>query len=237
MAKKLVCLQAGHQNARQNCWEALRGGTGAPGEAEFTVAMRDKVSEILQTKGIAVQLVDATFNCKDDVGKDFDLFLAIHYDADIYRINGQSVGGGFIDTPHPANDAAHEQSTKIANAMKSEYFKGTGIVEHSERSNANTRYYYMWNVLSAKTPCVIIECGVGKNAGDASILSNKDRVATAIAKGICKGLGVQWEEVPTPPEDVDYKKVVSEIRGYVFKTGSVYTRMTEIGKIYKRYKI
>lgn len=192
--KPFVCLQAGHQNARNNCEPALRGGTGAPGEAEFTVRVRDRLSQILQERGFAVQLVDATFNCNPERSKDFDLFLAIHYDADIY-----GTGGGFVDIPEPSTDHATKESKRIRDAIASEYFRHSGIKEVN-RSNANTRYYYMWRVLSAKTPCVIIECGVGKDEHDSVILSDTDRVANAIARGICKAFNLPFDK-PAPKPD------------------------------------
>jgi N-acetylmuramoyl-L-alanine amidase len=192
--KPLICLQAGHENAKNNCVQALRGGTGAPGEAEFTVRIRNRLSQILQEKGFAVQLVDATFNCNPERGKDFSLFLAIHYDADIY-----GTGGGFVDIPEPSTDLATKESKRIRDAIAGEYFKHSGIKEIN-RSNANTRYYYMWKELSAKTPCVIIECGVGKDEHDSVILADTDRVANAIARGICKAFNMPFDTpAPTPP--------------------------------------
>jgi len=198
---KLICLQAGHQNAKNNCDPALRKGTGALGEVEFTIRIRDRLSQILISKGFQVQLVDATFNCDpkaDD--KDYALFLAIHYDADIY-----GAGGGFVDFPEPSTDNATAESQRIKKAIEEEYFKHSGIVNHPERSNANTRYYYMWKFLSGPTPCNIIECGVGKDAHDSVILADTDRVCNAIARGICKAFSVPFDQTaPIPPVE-DYK--------------------------------
>jgi N-acetylmuramoyl-L-alanine amidase len=185
--KKFICLQAGHENAKNNCNPLLRSGTGAPGEAEFTVRVRNRLSQILIEKGFMVQLVDATFNCSQDRLKDFDLFLAIHYDA---YINGSI--GGFVDYPDPSFDAVNTESKRIAHSISSEYFKHSGIQEVN-RSNANTKKYYMWRALSDKTPCVIIECGVGQNPHDKVILTDTERIATAIARGICKAFNVNFD--------------------------------------------
>ena len=199
--KRFINLQAGHQHAKNNCDPALKGGTGAPGEAEFTVRVRDRLSQILLSKknadgsdAFTIQLVDATFNCNPEAPKqDYSLFLAIHYDADVY-----GKGGGFTDFPEPSTDFATKESQRIAKAIASEYFKHSGIEEIS-RSNANTRYYYMWKFLSANTPCVIIECGVGQNAHDKVILADTERVATAIARGICAAFGVAYDALPPQP--------------------------------------
>lgn len=195
----MICLQAGHQNAKNNCDVGLRSGTGAPGEAEFTVRVRDALSKILISKGFQIQLVDATFNCDPNVGKrDYDLFLTIHYDADVY-----GKGGGFTDFPEPNTDFSTKESQRISKEIASEYFKHSGI-EQISRSNANTRYYYMWKFLSAKTPCVIIEAGVGQNAHDKVILTDTNRVANAMARGICKAFKIQFDAPPPPV--VDFKK-------------------------------
>lgn len=206
---KLIALQAGHENAKNNCDPALRDGTGAPGEVEFTVRIRNKVKDILLSKAgpdgkpaFQIQLVDATFNCNPERTKDFALFLAIHYDADMYG----GKGGGFVDRPDPSVDAAAAESKRIRDAIAGQYFKHTNIEEHNERSNANTKFYYMWRALSAKTPCVIIECGVGQNAHDKVILANTDIVANALARGICEAFGVSFNPAtPPPPPAVDWK--------------------------------
>lgn len=192
---KRIMLQAGHQNAPQNCDINLRKGTGAPGEVEFTVRIRDAVSRKLLEKrnlngspAFQLYLVDATANCDPNIGKqDYDLFLPLHYDADIY-----GKGGGFADFPQPSTDHSTTESQRITKVFNEEYFKHSGI-EYINRSNANTRYYYMWKFLSAKTPCVILECGVGQNAHDKVILQDTERVANAIVRAICKAFNVPFE--------------------------------------------
>jgi len=199
---RLICLQAGHQNARNNCDPGLQGSTGAPGEAEFTVRIRDRLSQILLSKkntdgssAFQIQLVDANFNCDPNAdAKDYALFLAIHYDA---YINGSI--GGFADYPEPNTDQATAQSQTITKVINDTYFKETGIA-YVNRSNANTRYYYMWKFLSAKTPCSLIECGTGQNPHDKVILNDTDRVCNAIARAICKAFNVPFDApTPTPP--------------------------------------
>lgn len=203
---KKICLQAGHQNAKNNCDPALRGSTGAPGEAEFNIRVRDRLSQILLSKknadgsdAFTLQLVDATFNCDPQAPKqNYHLFLSIHYDADVY-----GKGGGFVDFPEPSTDKATAESQRIAKAIAGEYFKHSGI-EEVNRSNKNTRYFYMWKFLSAATPCVIIECGVGQNAHDKVLLADTERIANAIARGICAAFGVSFDvqapQLPSNPQ-------------------------------------
>ena len=88
-------------------------------------------------------------------------------------------------------DAATKESQRLAKALGDHYFPTTGIPVKN-RSNANTKFYYMWSALTAKTPCVIIECGVGNRKPEDynTLFGQKDKVAKAISDGILKGLGL-----------------------------------------------
>lgn len=179
---KLICLQSGHEGT-------TTGATGAPGEQELNVRIRNRLSQLLIAKGFQVQLVDAN-PPQAQINKDFDLFLALHGDANIY-----GTGGGFVDHPRPDTDAATIESQRIDVAIENEYFSRSGIVNHPERSNANTQLYYMWSRLSPKTPCVIMEMGVVQDPHDKVILADTQRVAEAIARGICKAFNVPYDIV------------------------------------------
>lgn len=212
--KRFICLQAGHQNAKSNCDPNLRGGTGAPGEVDFTIRVRDRLSQILLAKkntdgsdAFMVQLVDATANCDTNLPKtDFSLFLSIHYDADIYN-----AGGGFTDFPEPNTDGVTKESQRIAKAIADEYFPFVGI-DNISRSNKNTRYFYMWKFLSFDTPCVIIECGVGQNPRDKAILQDTEKVARGIARGIFKAFSIPLDDAPN--WEVRYKELEKQFNSY-----------------------
>lgn len=220
MLRKIM-LQAGHQNAKNNCDPNLRGGTGAPGEVEFTVRVRDALSKILLekkntdgTQAFQLFLKDATANCDQTLDNvDYDLFFAIHYDADVY-----GKGGGFTDFPEPSTDFATAESQRLARVIAEEYFPHSGIefIPPPARRNPNTKYYYMWKFLSKKTPCVIIEAGVGQNAHDKVILADTQRIANAMARGICKAFGVPFTtptpqpQPPTPNWEQRYNQEVIE---------------------------
>ncbi len=250
---KFICLQAGHENTQNNADLALRNATGAPGEVQFTEITRNRLSEILLSKkmpdgspAFQIQLVDANFNSNPDNQKDFDLFLAIHYDADVYK---DPRDGGFIDYPDPSVDAVNAESKRIKEAMESEYFKNSGIQNRPERSNPNTKYYYMWRSLTAKTPCVLIECGVGQDPHDKIILTDTDRVCNAIARGICKAFNVSFDApaptipptptpTPTPapeppaiPPAQDYKKILQDIKGVAYGHGWPWTKVNKIKEV------
>ncbi len=184
---KRVCLQAGHQNIKNNCNPALRRSTGAGGEVEINIAVADKTAELLKKAGVEVKRVDANYNCDPEAPKtDWDLFLAIHCDMD-YPNDG---GSGFCDFPDPSIDYATKESQRIASYIERYFFPKLGINVKS-RSNPNTRYYYMWRHLSKKTPCVLIEMGQVKDPHDYPILKDTNSVAKVLAESILGALGIE----------------------------------------------
>ncbi len=172
-----IIIQAGHEGRTS-------GSTGASGEQAFNVDVADKLAIKLRAKGFEVKRVKADPSNAEITG-DWDLFLAIHYDADIY-----GKGGGFLD--RPKNDGVAERSKAILEAIESTYFSKTGIINTPSRKNANTSNYYMWSRLSLKTPCVLVECGVGQHKpDDYEVLFNKrNLVIDGIYEGILKAFNI-----------------------------------------------
>lgn len=197
---KKICIQAGHQNVKYNSIVSLRGSTGAPNEMSFNIDIRDKVSDELRKRGFSVIGTDA--NANDDVNiisQDWDLFLSLHYDADVYSTEPKN--GGFADYPEPSTDGVTTESQRIAKIFNKTYFNTTKIPCVTKRSNVNTRYFYMWKYLSTKTPCVILECGVGMHTPEdhATLHFNRPLVVEGIVRSICEAFGVAYE----PQEPVD----------------------------------
>jgi N-acetylmuramoyl-L-alanine amidase len=198
-----ILIQAGHQNT-------TTGATGAPEEGQNNIRIRDRLGQILISKGFQVYLCDANFK---DTSNDYDLALALHCDA---NYDGDE-GGGFVDYPDPSVDSVNTESKRIKEAIESEYFTNSGIRNVPARSNPNTKFYYWWSYLTAKTPCVIIEMGESIDPHDKVILADTDRVSNSIARGICKAFSVPFEvPVPTPttpPVDqcLVYKQKLAEI--------------------------
>lgn len=183
---KIICIQAGH-------YPRTTGATGAPGEQELNWRITTRLDDLLIARGFVVQIVGA--DPKDaEISKNYDLFIALHGEADVHNMDG-----GMISPPDPSVDQVYKESKRISDAIGSLYFKESGIVERPEWISNGMRFYYMWKRLSAKTPCVILEMGVVQNAHDKVILADTDRVAIAIAKGICKAFGVDYEPAPQPP--------------------------------------
>lgn len=220
-----IALQAGHQNIKQNSIVSLRGSTGAGDEANWTPKMRDAISAKLINAGFQVFLFDANANDSKDAKQDFDLFLALHWDADVY-----GRGGGFADWPDPSQDAVNDRSKEIATAINTTYFPQTSIELHPERSNPNTKFYYMWQSLTAKTPCVLLECGTNNKD---NLPSRIDEVSTAAVKGILKAFGLKEEAVnPLEKEVIELKKQIDSltltVNGYKTQLDKVNAKLTQI---------
>lgn len=189
---KKVCLQAGH----------FSKGGGAPEELANNKRITDRVAYNLRLRGIEVYQTDwYAFNDTNVTKVDFDLFLALHCDMD-YPNDG---GSGFADYADPASDMATNESQRICKVINDGYFKEVGI-NYKNRSNANTRFYYMWKYLTAKTPCVLLEMGQSVDPHDRVLLGNTDLIANAITKCICVALGVNYGlpvETPAQPPVVN----------------------------------
>lgn len=183
---KQILIQAGHENT-------VTSSTGAPEEGKNNIRIRNRLGEVLISKGFQVFLCDATFR---DVNHDYDLAISLHCDANY----AGDEGGGFIDFPDPSIDYASVESKRIKEAIESEYFDHSGIKNMPNRSNPNTKFYYWWSYLSARTPCTLLEMGESVDPHDRVILSDTDRVANAIARGICKAFDVPFNlPIPIPP--------------------------------------
>lgn len=189
---KKVCLQAGHYS---------KGG-GAPEELANNKRITDRVAYNLRLRGIEVYQTDwYGFNDTKVTKTDYDLFLALHCDMD-YPNDG---GSGFADYPDKDLDGVNEESKRIALLINNTYFPEVGI-NYVSHSNANTKRYYMWQYLTAKTPCVLLEMGQSIDPHDRVLLGNTDLIANAITKCICLALGVNYGlpvETPTQPPVVN----------------------------------
>jgi len=231
----------GHINAKNNIEPSLRTSTGAPGEQELTKRITDRVSALLRDKGFEVRQTDACANGDITITQtDWDLFLAIHGDADYAGDNG----GGFVDYPDPSVDASTVESKRIKEAIESEYFKHAEIL-NTPHSNPNTKFYYMWRYLTANTPCCLIELGQVQDPHDKVLLADTNRIAGAVARGVCKAFNIPYDP-PTPPiptpAPIDWQKkyddliviadkdhnLIIDVRGIVFGKGFWWTKINKL---------
>lgn len=218
-----IVLQSGHQNIQFNSDTQLQHSTGAPQEMGTNYAITSRVAELLRSKGFEVKQTDANADADASItGTDWDMFLAVHCDADIANDNG----GGFTDFQDPADDGNTQESQRIANAITAKFFPESGIEYHPERrGNINVRDYYMWKYLSAKTPCVLIEMGESVDAHDRVILNDTERCAIALARGICSAFNVNYDYKP-----VDYKAILINIKNILYGKGFFWQKLAGIKK-------
>lgn len=225
-----VLIQAGHQNT-------TTGATGAPEEGLNNIRVRDRLGQILISKGFQVYLCDANFK---DYANDYQLALALHCDANY----AGDEGGGFVDYPDPSVDSVNPESRRIKEAIEAEYFDHAGIRNMPNRSNPNTKFYYWWSYLTALTPCVILEMGESIDPHDKVILADTDRVANAIARGVCRAFNVPFDppvvEVPivVPPPVIDpcsaYKLKEQQVRDILYNTGFWWTKLNKIKLLFPK---
>ena len=234
-----VVIQAGHINIQNNIDPALHGSTGAPGEQNFTLDIANQVSAELRKRGFEVKQTDANANSDPAVTNfDWAMYLAIHYEADVHNTNGY-----FVCAPDPSVDMVNAESVRIRDAINSEYIK-LGIPKHNEWENANTKFYYMWRSLSANTPCVLIECGVGwRVPKDSDLLNSVDgrpRVVEHVVRGVCRAFNIPYEiptPVPTPPPTPpppsypDLRPLVDQIKAIVWGKGWPWSKISKLKQI------
>jgi len=221
MAIKL-CFQAGHIN---------RAGSGAPNEQEKTKRITDRLSALMREKGFEVYQTDYyAYNDPKVTREDYALFLALHADMD-YPNDG---GSGFADYADPATDMATTESQRICKIINDNYFADVGI-NYVSHSNANTRFYYMWKHLTAKTPCVLLEMGQSIDPHDSVLLGNTDLIANAIGRCICKAFNVPFDTTPVPPtpSELDLLKEINlnltkEIEGLKVSQSELEVRITDL---------
>lgn len=195
---KKIVIQPGHINIKFNVIPELRSSTGAPGEQELNLRISNRLSEVLREKGFEVKQTDANANSDKSVTDfDWDLFLAVHGDAD-----AAGISGGCVGFPEPSTDGATQESQRIAKSLVDVYFKETGIENRPSKITNNIKFYYMWKYLTGKTPCVLIELGEVQDAHDKVILADTERVVAGLARGICAAFNVPYDTPvpnPTPP--------------------------------------
>lgn len=181
---KKIAIQSGH-------WGKI--GAGAPGEREGNKRIVDRLCAVLRGRGFEVYQTDYyAFNDPKITKVDYDLFLSCHMDMDYPNDSGS----GFADYADPATDSATIESQRICKVINNTYFPEVKI-NYISRSNANTRFYYVWKSLTAKTPCVLLEMGQSIDPHDSILLANTNLIVNAIARSLCLAFGIPYN-LPAP---------------------------------------
>lgn len=180
-----ILVQAGHSAAFP---PYQQGGGGAPGEAAWTAALAQRLAARLSTRGIAVTIVGCWLldnsNPPPAVAQEYALFVALHYDADIYPERTGCFAG------RAAADPCAAEADRFLALWRDRYPAATGIALHEERLNPNVTDYYAFRVTSATTPGVLIEHGVGMGLDHAALYDGIDTVADADTAAILDFLGL-----------------------------------------------
>lgn len=206
---KRVMIQAGHDpGSHADQPYGHEGQSGAVGELDFTLEVRDKVLAMLDsdprfkpTKGTAWSAsAGATASAGDDIDYSGDLFISVHYDK------GTAGSGFFFGYTRGATDSRPaNMSTNSARLADKVAARMNDISGHPPRLADNSTFggtpanatgwgYYAWgsslraapddvNHLPGIDAALVMECG---RASDASFLDNqRGAIAKAIYRGIC----------------------------------------------------
>lgn len=192
-----VLIQAGHHPS----------GGGAPGEAAWSFDLASRIVAQLESQGVEVAVIGDFFNmpAPPQCVEDWDLFVSLHYDADIYP----NRTGCFAD--RATNDPMGAASDLAIASWEAAYLPATGIPLHNERRNPNTNQYYAFNATTAQTPGIIIEHGVGQGLDHAVLFDQIGVVADADTAAILNFLGVP----SVPPAPVDPCAVPNAIKAHL----------------------
>lgn len=166
----MILIQAGHVAIESNCDPGLHGGTGAAGERELTLAIGQRLVSRLLALGKDAKLVNANANCDPAIyGQPYEAAIALHCQA---SLPGTYDGFDF-GVMQPSQDLAASQSRTLMLTMADAYARATGLTQRpldiTEDSagdnewchhNPNVQSYYLWHMLTATTPCVLIEMGL-----------------------------------------------------------------------------
>ena len=193
----------GHQNIKFNSITSLHGNTGTAGELEINIRITNRVSAMLRERGFEVVQTDANGNDDPAITKtDFNLALSLHCDMDVPN----DKGGGMCGSGDKSVDAMWQESLRIKKVFDETYFKETGIVNKNFVTVGMTKWY-MWQYLTSKTPCVLLEMGQAKDAHDSVLLGNTELIASGIVRSICKAFNKPYDITPTTPP-IDYEALL-----------------------------
>ncbi|HEV8535495.1 MAG TPA: N-acetylmuramoyl-L-alanine amidase [Candidatus Limnocylindria bacterium] len=184
-----VGIQAGHWKTDEVPDELRRlvPQTGAlwegVTEAEINLDIAQRVAVILNSNGIAVDVLPTTV----PAGYVADAFVALHGDSD-----GVGEWSGF-KMAHGSRRGPYEDL--LLTAVRDSYWAATGLEYDGTHITANMRGYFAFSwsryrhAVAAHTPAVILEMGYVSHDHDrALMLDEPDRLASGIATGIMRFL-------------------------------------------------
>lgn len=201
-----VLIQKSHYASyRPNGW------SGAPGEADYILELCGYIDAITRNTPIIVFWTDGDYggitgdsdlyfsNRHPEFRDNYDAFIALHYDADVYRnVAGDHLSGWFWDRALASLTGPRDDA--LGQIWQRRYSLMSGVPSfHPERRNANTRDYYAFRATSINTPGIIIELGIGApNAPDYRWLRDNIMNIAQTVKATLYEYGGIADTVPAP---------------------------------------
>lgn len=182
IAQYKICIDPGHGGKDP-------GAIGPSGtkEKDITLAIALKLKPLLENRGIEIYLtrtadifVDLSIRAKMANEAHADYFVSIHCNS---AINPQAHG---IETYCYVKS---EKAEKLANMVQSEIVKATGLMDRGVKT-ANFAV-----LRETKMPAILIETAFISNINEEKLFKNvvfQDKIAIAIAKGLCRYLGIEY---------------------------------------------
>ena len=164
-------------------------------EWEFNYPTAKKLKQVLERCGLETIMVSdtqedtplATRTSKAN-NANADIFVSIHYNA----FKGEWGTHGGVETHYYPTSG---KGKKLAQLVQAELAKATGL---RDRGIWASNFYVL---RKTKMPAILCECGFMDNLEEAKLMldeKHQQKVAEAIAKGICSYLGVKYVPKPEP---------------------------------------
>lgn len=213
VSKKTVCLDPGHGPGTVN-----GSPDGAYKEREFAWDMYERISKLLEAHGVHT-IVTRTEDTKPSLTERANVanragcscFVSLHTNAEGGTGWGTANGLEVITSSGPMTAQRNVLATDLINA-----FHAAGV---SLRPSPIIHNIDLTVLVKTSAPAVLIEYGFHTHMGDTALLKSsayRDRLAEATAKGVCKWLGVEWEQ--KEPETPKHYKAVKNRFGFADST-------------------
>jgi N-acetylmuramoyl-L-alanine amidase len=144
-------------------------------EVEITIAIAEKVVNLLRRKGYQVELL-GEFD-EAILGYQADALVSLHADScDIPGASGFKVA-------RVTNSAVPEEEDRLVECLWDEYEKWTGLARHEDSITPDMRQYHAFRKIALDTPGAIIEMGFMLDDRNI-LLYEQEKVARGIASGV-----------------------------------------------------
>ena len=198
---KIVCLDAGHGMNTSGKQTPPYDDGSVIKEAEQNYPIMFKVAEKLTEQGIEVVMTNV--NKQFDMSLESRVAIANASNADLFYSFHKNAGPSYEWSN--ARGTEHLIIAKGGNAEKAANIINRNVIVSSGDKNRGVKVQNVYVLRKTNMPAVLGELGFMTNKYDASDMKNEQAqevYATAIAKGICEFLGVEYE-IEEPVDECD----------------------------------